>query len=303
MLREAVERHFQTTFLPWRPFVTTTLGTIAMVMVSTWASPLGQVCILGLLWSLSIGLTWECLARLRDSPAGLGFLETPFFLSHDTQIFEHYRQIAQKLLTVSQRPDPIYRDVALARLAHLSEEIAVVAAGTLVYAGTETWRIAYEKLLRYPGLFLYRSVAWVQNQNYWQDEPGRQSMRLNFELHARGRLTIERIVILADELWPRDKPLPVERLRQWIHEQNSYGIGIKLVRQSAVEHEPGLVADIGIYGSLAVGTQELDDECRTARFVLTFDFDAVAEAEERWKRLSVYATDYRDLLEQFEIHE
>jgi hypothetical protein len=70
-----------------------------------------------------------------------------------------------------------------------------------------------------------------------------------------------------------------------------------------LKSEPNLLADIGIYGSRALGTQELDDECKTIRFTLTFDFDAVAAAEQRWQRLSVYATSYRDLLDHFSFDE
>jgi hypothetical protein len=191
----------------------------------------------------------------------------------------------------------------LQQVAQISEQITRLAAGTIVYEGTETWRIAYEKLLRSRGLHLYRSVAWVKTTQYWQDEPGLQSMRLNFELHDSGWLNIERIAILTDEVWPKDEPLPKSPISEWIHEQHSHGISTKLVRESAVKSESGLLVDMGIYGSRAVGTQELDDSCRTVRFTLTFDFDAVAAAEERWGRLSVYATPYRDLLDHFTFNE
>ena len=253
--------------------------------------------------SISIGLAWECLSRQRPRGGDLRLLETPFFLSHDTQVFDRYRQISQSLLTVSQKPDPIYREVALEELTRLAAECAEVAAGKIVYEGTETWRIIYDKLLRSPGLHLYRSVAWVKNANYWQDEPGRQSMKVNFELHDNGPLNIERIVILADEVWPEKEPLPVERIHRWIREQNDHGIWVKMVRESKLVQEPELIADIGIYGSRAVGVQELDEQCRTVRFTLTFDFNEVTKAEERWNRLSVYSTSYQDLLDRFDLDE
>ena len=47
-------------------------------------------------------------------------------------------------------------------------------------------------------------MAWVKNANYWQDEPGRKSMAVNFELNDAEQLNIERIAIIADELWPVD---------------------------------------------------------------------------------------------------
>lgn len=278
---------------------TVVAGVVATGVVCVLASPSAQFVLLGVLLSVSLGLSWECLSRMRRTSRDTGLLETPFFLAHDTAVFDKYRAISQGLLQVSQQSDPIYRDVALERLAEVSEEVESVASGTIVFEGTETWRIVYEKLLRSAGLHLYRSVAWVKNANYWHDEPGRQSMKLNFELHDGERISVERIVILADELWPSNDELPVERLRQWIHEQHVHGIWIKIVRESAIANEPDLLADIGIYGSRAVGTQVLDEMCRTTQFVLTFDFEKVREAEERWKRLSIYATAYEDLLDRF----
>jgi hypothetical protein len=116
-------------------------------------------------------------------------------------------------------------------------------------------------------------------------------------------VVIERIAIVADELWPAADDLPIEQLRQWIHEQHTHGVAIKLVRESALATEPDLVADIGIYGSLAIGIQELDAQCRTVRFALNFEFASVAAAEKRWSRLSVYAAVYPDLLDHFPMYE
>lgn len=56
---------------------------------------------------------------------------------------------------------------------------------------------------------------------------------------------------------------------------------------------------IGIYGSRAVGTQELDAQGRTVRFSLTFDFGQVQRAEERWQRLSVYAESFANYAERY----
>ena len=157
----------------------------------------------------------------------------------------------------------------------------------------------YDQLLRSPGIHQYRSVAWAKNRHYWLNEPGRKSLQTNFELHTSGQLQIERIAILADELWPVDHPLPVDLMRQWIHEQHHQGLVVRLVRESALFNESDLIADIGLYGSRALGIQELDAECRTTRFTLTFDFDQLAAAEARWKRLNVYAAPYASLLNDF----
>ena len=77
-------------------------------------------------------------------------------------------------------------------------------------------------------------------------------------------------------------------------------IWVKFVRESALKNERDLVADIGIYGSRAVGVQELDAECRTVRFTLSFDFDEVSAAEERWNRLAVYAASFADYLVRYD---
>ena len=279
------------------------LGSAAVVLLGVFSTPSLQVSVLGVLIAVATGLIWETHGDWRRWRKNTGILDTPLFLAHDAALFEPYREITRSMLRISQNPDGIYRDVALEQVAQVSEQLGRLAGGTVIYAGTETWRIAYGKLLRSPGLHLYRSVAWVKNRQYWQDEPGLQSMRVNYELHDAQRLNIERIAVLADEVWPEDEPLPKSPISEWIHEQHTQGILIKLVRQLALEAENDLVSDMGIYGSRAVGIQELDDRCRTIRFTLTFDFDTVAAAEERWRRLSVYAVSYRDLLDHFSFEE
>ena len=91
----------------------------------------------------------------------------------------------------------------------------------------------------------------------------------------------------------------MEPLRQWLQQQHSRGIWIKFVRESALSKEPELIADIGIYGSRAVGMQELDDDCCTVRFTLTFHRARVTEAESRWTRLAVYAESFSDYLDRW----
>ena len=59
-----------------------------------------------------------------------------------------------------------------------------------------------------------------------------------------------------------------------------------------------LLADIGIYGSQAVGEQELDENSRTLRFTLTHNPQAVRAAEDRWRRLALYATPFKSLWNQ-----
>ncbi len=57
----------------------------------------------------------------------------------------------------------------------------------------------------------------------------------------------------------------MEPLWQWLQQQYSRGLWIKFARESGLSKEPELIADIGIYGSRAVGMQEPDDDCCTVR--------------------------------------
>src|SRR5262245_30897956 len=122
-------------------------------------------------------------------------------------------------------------------------------------------------------------------------------MAVNFEAADRGTL-IERIISLRDHLWPRGDLLPTPDIRSWIEEQHCHGLWITLVRESDVASEPDLLADVGIYGDRAVGVQELDERSRTVRFILCFDQPSIRLAQDRWRRLAVYAVPFRDLLDQ-----
>jgi hypothetical protein len=276
-----------------------TLFGCAVVLLSAWLLPLpAVVALIGCLVCAGFGLM---IAQRPTAAVGTSHLETPFRLAQDADVFECYRAVTESLLTVSHNPDPIYREIALKHLDGLTRQASAIADGTFVFDGTETWRILYEQLLRSPGLHLYRSVAWVRRETYWQDEPGRKSMAVNFELHDAERLNIERIAIIADELWPAEEVWPAERLSQWLGEQHRRGLWIKFVRESALSKEPGLIVDMGIYGSRALGIQEMDDECRTTRFTLTFQPERVAAAEMRWNRLSVYAESFADYLDRYEL--
>ena len=180
----------------------------------------------------------------------------------------------------------------------MERELLQVSQGRFIFTGTETWRMPYERLLRSAGLYLYRSIAFLKTANYWQDEPGRQSMQVNFELADEGKLNIERIAIVPDHLWPQHERFPVEPIHSWLQAQHQHNIIVKLVRQSSVADEPDLITDMGMYGNRAVGQQEIDDRGRTVQFTLTFDFPEILAAEQRWERLSIYAISYAELLDR-----
>ena len=285
------ERRF---LIPFAVCVTSLL--VAMLFAPGWAALL----LMGTQTSWLVGCAAVLLVRHREESASSPtLLDLPFQLSRDTDLFPHYERLSQSLLDISRNPDPIFRSLARQSLNAVNEEVAQIAGKTIVFHGTETWRIVYDQLLRSPGIQTYRSVAWAKNRHYWMDEPGRKSLQTNYELHSSGQLHIERIVILADELWPANQPLPVDLMQQWIHEQHHHGLFVRVVRESELAQEPDLIADIGLYGTRAIGIQELDAECRTVRFTLTFDFGQLAAAESRWQRLNVYATPYVSLLNEF----
>lgn len=259
----------------------------------------GLLVVVGLLVSALMGLVLLPTRHVTPRIELPAELDLPYQLARDEAIFSRYRRATELLLKVSRHPDPIFRVIALEQLDELVRRLTTIAAGSLLFEGTETWRIVYERLLRSPGLYLYRSVAWIRTVDYWQDEPARKSMTVNYELQTNNQLNIERIAIIADELWPSTNLWPVEPLRQWLHEQFANGIAIEFVRESTLQQEPDLKADIGIYGSRALGTQEIDAHSRTTRFVLTFDFTKVMEAEARWNRLMIYAESYGEYLDRY----
>lgn len=280
--------------------LTFAIGMVGCLFVTAFGAPWMQLLWLGLLLSVVLAtLLYRTQCSRTDS---LELLETPFYLAHDPEIFERYKLLSHHLLRISQRSSRVYRDLALQHLDELTRRTAELGQGRIVFFETETWRLAYERLLREPTVFNYRSVAVVRHPRYWQDAAGTGSMQFNFQLIDEHVITIERIVVIADDLWPQEQDLPIEELRQWIHEQSVQGIWIALVRISDLALEPDLVRDIGIYGQLAVGTQILaEDNLRTQRFQLNFDLDAVRDAERLWEKLGIYAVAYKTLLDQFRL--
>lgn len=285
----------------WLPFVASAVACLSIAFGWLFLSVAALTALVGIVVSILVGMAIAQGRRGWTATDKSSVLEASLELAGDRDVFDRSRILSDSLLRISRQQDSIFREIALEHLDELVRRAATIAEGEFVFEGTETWRIVYERLLRSPGLHLYRSVAWVKNANYWQDEPGRKSMAVNFELHAAERLNIERIVIIADELWSAEEVWPTELLRQWLNEQHIRGIWVKFVRQSALEQEPDLITDIGIYGSRALGVQELDEQCRTVRFTLTFDYARVATAEDRWKRLAIYAESFAGYLDRYEL--
>lgn len=277
------------------------VGSLTMALVSAFAPIPAQIAVLGACVSVLAGLFVAYVeqedVRERRRAELLEKLRIPLALAPEHDLFDQYTAFAEALAELAGQADPVLRQFALLKLASITEQVQSMARGTVVFASTETWRTVYEQLLESPGLDSYRSVAWVKTRDYWQDPPGRQSMRLNFELARRG-MRIERIVILRDHLWTKLDPLPSPDIRAWIEEQHNQGIWVSVVRESELASEPDLLTDFGIYDDRAIGVQELDDQSRTMRFILCFDRPSLKLARDRWARIALYATSYSDLLDR-----
>ena len=283
-------------------FVGTALvGSLTMGLVSAFASPQAQVATLGAFVSILAGLFLAYMEQDEQREARrtelFEKLRVPIELAPEGELFEMYGAISEALAGLSLQEDPTLRRFALMKLSSIAGQVQSLAQGTVVFSNTESWRVVYEEILQSPGLTAYHSVAWVKTADYWHDRPGRQSMRLNFEMVKRG-LRIERVIILRDTLWPRGQELPSEDILPWIREQHDWGLWVSLVRESEISAEPDLLCDFGIYDNRAAGTQELDDRSRTLRFILRFDPASVAQARERWARLRLYANSYADLVDR-----
>lgn len=253
---------------------------------------------LSLLNCIFISLALALANRLRSTENQPRLLQLLLDLSRDREISGMHVSIADALNQIANQRDPIFRRLALQRLQAIGDQCSMIGKATIEFASTESWRVVYEELLRSPGLHLYRSVAYIESPHYWQDGPGQQSTKLNLELQDQGVVSIERTAIIADHLWPESSLFPIEPLHSWLDEQHRHGIWIRLVRESAVGSESDLLSDFGIYGNRAVGMQSADPSGRTIRFVLSFDFEKLRQAETHWSRLAVYAISYRELLDQ-----
>jgi hypothetical protein len=305
MPREKPSSH-RSALLSFQFLGTATAGSLVMALVSAYGPQSAQLAVLGAfvsaLGGLFLGYLGQEEQRELQRAEAIQSLSVPLSLARDPDLFQQYQRISRSLKALADKPDPILRRLALLKFASVAHQIDGLADGQIVFALTEEWRTVYEQLLRSPDLRHYRSLAWVQTPEYWQNEPGRQSMRVNFEAVRRGVL-VERIIILNDGLWPLGQPLPAPSILPWIEEQHRHGLWIGLLRQSELGLESDLLLDMGLYGERALGVQELDEHCRTLRFTLDLDPQALRLAEARWQRLLLYAVPFRSLLEQPEAEE
>lgn len=278
---------------------TTLLGAVSVGIVSVFSTIDGQLAMIGTWLSILAGLLVTQIQSAEKNSASFNKLLRVAGLVPDltqrADILKGYTSITQSLHTLSKHSDPVLVDFACKKLDLIAEQIGGMARGLISFNSTESWRMTYEQILRSKGVKTYRSVAWFKSPEYWQDEPGKKSLQLNFELQENG-LMIERIVIVRDALWAAHEGLPAHSTVQWLEPQHAHGIKLYLVRESALVHEPGYCRDMGIYDDRAVGFQELDDRCRTTSFTLCFDKAEIERAQSHWQRLRLYARPYDQFL-------
>ena len=284
------------------PFRIATLCGVAAALLTAMLLFLGTIkgllAVIGFITSLSAGLLVYLILRREDPDFESDYLEMLFQLSKDETVDQAQKDISKALFWASRRNDSVFQTLLETRLANITDDINQLGKGRIEFSNTESWRVFYEQLLRCPSTTMYRSVAHVETQHYWQDGAGEKSTKLNLDLHDAGKIRVERLAIIADHLWQKDESLPANPIRRWIDQQHRFGIWIELVRESELENEPHLIADFGIYGFRAVGRQISDSSGRTTRFTLSFEYDDVKEAEANWERLKVFTKSYASILDQ-----
>ncbi|MDC0935211.1 hypothetical protein OAS39_02915 [Pirellulales bacterium] len=283
-------------------FILVTLVGSIIVGAATAAGSVGaQVAISGVLVSALSGMlvAWldqqERRDRAREDLLG-GVGGAIAALQEAPELARLFRKISGSFQALSAQSEPVLRSAALTKLLGVAGELDAMSRGTIVFHETESWRTAYRELLQSKELKKYRSAAWVKSPSYWQDAPGKQSIRDNYDAINRGVL-IERIFILPAALWDAGQLLPDESVRSWIVDQHNHGVWVTLCHEEDIAGEPDLPLDFGIYG-VAVGVQTLDEQCRTREFKLQFSAEAVKLAEDRWQRLELHATSLSSLLDK-----
>ncbi len=271
---------------------------VLMILSSSWSLasllPTGSILILAIVVAW---LTRSLNDHQRKWDAIVSALPIPFTIASEPRCFDSYARIAKSLAEIVAHRDLLFQDLSRSRIEAIAEEMATLAEGQVVFDATETWRAAYQRVLETMRVKTYYSVAWVRTNDYWNDVPGRQSMRFNYELIERG-FRIERVHILPDELWPFDEKMPTGGILEWLVEQAGRGIVVSLARESDLANEPDLVSDFAIYGDRAIGIQELDDRAQTVRFILSFDQPRIRHALARWERLALFARSFQNLMDQ-----
>ncbi len=261
-----------------------------------------QIAVLGSLLSILSGLVFTVLQQAIRIERELNCISQAigqcFSIAQDSPLLRQYKKIIDGICKSLSIDGQLFRGLLLERLEETGEQASSLSKGIIEFQQTETWRTAYEKVLRSNEVNKYLSISVIRSENYWQHAPGRQSIELNYELQDSKGLAIERIAILSESVWPKGNVFPKKRIFDWLLEQHNHGIWIELVRLDQLKDEKQLVVDSGIYGEIATGIQHLDERSETCRFQLSFAPSDVEYAEDRWERLKLFSVSLRKLLDK-----
>lgn len=283
---------------PINPWLVAAVVVLLIIAVLSFTSPFHVTTIV--LAMLTAAVAWFAVVvrdHLHRWDAVVRALPVSFNLARVPALFESYAKIEKALGQIIDHSDPLFRELAIGRLEVIAADAESLGQGTILFEATETWRTAYQRVLETLRVKNYYSVAWVRTMDYWNDAPGRQSMQVNYDLVKRG-FRIERVHILADDVWPFEAKLPSGGLLDWLVEQQDRGIHVSLVRERDLANEPDLLRDFAIYGDRATGTQDLDEGGRTREFALSFDPQVHRQAMERWERLKLFSVSFSSLLDR-----
>lgn len=280
----------------------TLIGSLIMATVCTFGSPAVQIGFLGTFISILGGLALEIHQNQNAKDQELGLAASSIqlirILSRDSKMLREFERIVDGISASLNIQSDLFRGFAVEQLKQLGQKSESLGNGVITFDETEAWRVAYETVLRSQSVSHYYSVAHITSVNYWQDEPGKHSMELNFRLQDEKRLNIERIAVISNDVWSSDQRHPVEPIFSWLKEQYDHGVWTELVREENIMDEQDLMVDIGRYGDIAVGHQILDDKSRTSRFILSFNPADIELAKQRWQRLNLFSVSLRELLDQ-----
>lgn len=211
-----------------------------------------------------------------------------------------FRLIEHQLTHFSRRLDQdneVFQKHARFRLERVSQQLDELLRHELSFSQTETWRTVYQAVLSQCRAKRYLSVALIEHEDYWRDQPGQSCLEFNYDLVRHG-FYVHRRFIIDEFFWPPGAVHPSRETLTSIEEQQTNGIDVTLIRKSDLENEPGLVCDMGIYGESAVGYQTLDEQARTTSYLLRFGKQAIEAAEEHWRQLELYAISLDELLDR-----
>lgn len=282
--------------------IATLVGSVVMTLVGAFGSLTTQLGVLGSFVCILGGLVLEILEDQNAKDRQIASLNLLFRFAHalakDSVVSEEFEKIVAGIELSLNIDQKLFRELALEQLKQIGQVSESLGKGVISFEETEAWRLAYEKILRDDSVRLYYSVSLIESTDYWQDEPGKRSIELNYQLQDEKGLNIERIAIIDDSLWEVDSTRPQQEVFNWLFDQYRNGIWIELVRKSSILDEPDLLVDFGQYGDIAVGHQLLDSKSRTSLFRLSFNKDDIETANQRWKRLTMFTVSMREILDQ-----